>query len=106
MTLQLLPQEFYDHLKAGNMVVLTATPLNKPIKPISIAFDLKHLYDHTVLPQGSWVAEKPMADLPPGATPEAAVEACLHSIMKMADKINAVVMIDFDMAMPKNVAYN
>lgn len=103
----LLPQEFYDHLNAGGIVVVIATFVKGGShKPVGLAFSKTHLYHHKQLPEGSWISDDPVAAIKPGVTPEQLVAAHMNVLIEIADRTCEMMQIDFELATPKTVNYN
>ena len=103
---KMLPQKFFDHLAAGGLVVIIATPLNRPGKPVTLAFNKTHLYRHKQLPDGSWISDDPVAPIRKGVTIQEIVDTHLKVLMEVASEHEIDMQIDFELATPKTSGLN
>jgi len=78
------PDGHLEHLKSGGKLVFEATPLDPKFKPISLAFDLKHIYEVKILPTQSWINDEPIFDVPQGVTAEHIVHQVVRVLMMMS----------------------
>lgn len=89
----IVPQEYYDHLIKGGILVFVATPFDKKLEPLTIAFDRKHIYKAKRLINQSWIHEKPIQNIPDDVSPEDLIGSLVETIMDMSKTIDGA-MVD------------
>lgn len=79
-----IPDTHIQHLNDGEKLILTATPFDPSFNPVSLAFDLKHIYEVKMLPGQPWINGSPIFHISKNTTAEQLIAQVMKALMIMA----------------------